>query len=264
MALPIFRRALPVVGVFLLGLLIYNMDIVFLRFMRSAEIVGFYAAAYSLIGFLGNICTAYGVSLLPSLTQMARHSAEERHLYHNAVMQIFALTLPIAVGGMFVADSVVLLVFGENYRQSGPILGILIWTILLYSLRVVSWAALVAHDHQALALRAIVYSACVSIILNLLLIHYYGVIGAAVASVATEAGATGLTVYYAGRHGLAIAPRSRFWRPLVGGLTMAAMVWLLSNMHFVLQLSAGVATYVLTLFLLGGIKIEDRIPTLAM
>ncbi|MBM2812810.1 MAG: rane protein involved in the export of O-antigen and teichoic acid, partial [Chloroflexi bacterium] len=73
-AVPIFVRALPVVGQILSGLFIYNSSVVFLRVMRSAEAVGLYAAAYALISFLANICSLYGMSLLPTLARLGRRS----------------------------------------------------------------------------------------------------------------------------------------------------------------------------------------------
>jgi O-antigen/teichoic acid export membrane protein len=262
-AFPVFKRALPVVGVFLLGLLIYNMDIVFLKFMQSTEVVGFYAAAYSLIGFLANVCTAYGITLLPTLTRLSERG-EQQHLYQTAMAQIFALTLPISVGGMFVAQRATQLVFGEAYEPSGPILRILVWTVLPYALRVVSWAALVAQGHQRLALRAIIYSVFANAALNLVLIHLYGMAGAAAASVATEALAGALTLYYAFRQGLSVPPLARLWRPVVAVLTMAAALGILWKAHLMLQLGAGITTYGLMLFCIGGIKLRGRVPALAV
>jgi O-antigen/teichoic acid export membrane protein len=263
-AFPIFKRALPVLGVFLVGLLIYNMDVIFLRFMRSTESVGFYAAAYALIGFLANVCTAYGMTLLPTLTRLSRHSQAERHLYHTAMAQIFALTLPISVGGMFVARDAILLAFGGEYGPSGLVLQILLWTVLPYALRVVSWVGLVAHGHQGLALRAIIYGVLANAALNLILIDLYGIVGAAIASVSTEILAAALTLYYAVRQGLPLVPVARFWRPIVSVSAMALTLWALWNASFVLQLGAGGATYALMLLCLGGIKLRGRIPALAI
>ena len=169
-AWPVFKRALPVLGVLLAGLLIFNLDIVFLSLMRPSETVGLYAAAYSLIGLLVNVCTLYGITLLPTLTRLRSHTLDERQVYHTAMAQIFALALPISVGGGFVAQSAILLGYGEEYGLSGPVLRILVWTVVPYALRVVAWAALVARGDQGLALRAIIYGVFANATLNLVLI----------------------------------------------------------------------------------------------
>jgi O-antigen/teichoic acid export membrane protein len=263
-AIPVFKRALPGLGVFLAGLLMYNLEIVFLRFMRSTESVGLYAAAYSLIGFISNVITAYGLTLLPTLTRLVRRSSEERHLYHTALAQVFALTLPIAVGGLFVAHKAIMLGFGEGYAPSALILQILVWTVPLYALRAVSWIALVAHRHQGLALRAMIYSVFANALLSLVLIHFYGMAGAAASSIITEALAGALTLYYALNQGLSFAALARFWRPVVAVLIMSAALWLSRDAHLVLQLGAGVAAYGLTLLFIGGIKLTGRTPALAV
>ena len=222
-AWPVFKRALPVLGVLLAGLLIFNLDIVFLSLMRPSETVGLYAAAYSLIGLLANVCTLYGITLLPTLTRLRSHTLDERQVYHTAMAQIFALTLPISVGGVFVAQNAILLGYGEEYRLSGPVLQILVWTVVPYALRVVAWAALVARGDQGLALRAIIYEVFANATLNLVLIRFYGMAGAAAASVATEVLTSALTLHYAVRTGFPMTPLVRFWRPVAAVLIMAAV-----------------------------------------
>jgi O-antigen/teichoic acid export membrane protein len=263
-AFPIFKRAVPVLAVFVVGLLIYNLDIIFLRFMRSTEVVGFYAAAYSLIGLLVNVCTAYGFTLLPSLSRLVEHPVEEQYVYHTAMAQVFALTLPISVGAMFVAGSAILLGFGADYGPSGPILQLLIWTVPIYAFRVVSWAGLVAHGLQGLALRAVVYGVFANTILNLILIHFYGMTGAAIASIATEVLATALTLNYAAKTGLTIAPFGRFWRPAIAVLAMSVSLRFMGDAPLIFQFVAGVGTYMLALLIVGGIKIQGRVPALAV
>ena len=74
--LPLARRAWPLVLSSLLSLLIYNSDLIFLRFFRGRVEVGLYAAAYALVSFLLNIGIAYALSLLPTLTRTAEVPAD--------------------------------------------------------------------------------------------------------------------------------------------------------------------------------------------
>jgi O-antigen/teichoic acid export membrane protein len=263
-ALPVFKRALPVVGQFISGLLIYNSDIIFLRIMRSTETVGFYAAAYALISFLANICTLYGMTLLPTLTRLGKNTTEERSLYQTALAQVFAVALPISVGGMFVANSIIKMGFGENFEPSVRVLEVLMWSVLLYAFRVVPWSALVAHGHQRLVFHATAYAVGANIVLNFIFIHFYGAIGAAVATIATELLAGVLTFHYSVREGLTMPPQRRFWRPVVAALIMSGALWLLRDAHIALQLSAAAGTYGLVLLLVGGIKVRDGLPGLAV
>jgi O-antigen/teichoic acid export membrane protein len=263
-AVPVLKRAVPVLIQIVAGLLLYNMNLVFLRAMRSSEAVGFFAASHVPVSFLANICTAYGMTLLPTLARMVRRSTEERSLYHTALAQIFAVTLPISVGCSFLAHRIIQLAYGSAYPDSGPILQILVWVILLYPFRLVCWCALIAHGHQALVLRACAYSVLANVVLNLILIPPYGTYGAAIAAVAAEFVAGALTLQSGVKQGLPMASHSRFWRPIVAVLIMSGTLWALGDVHFVFQLAAGVAAYSLALLSVGGIKLRDGVPALAV
>lgn len=263
-AVPVFRRAGPVVAQVILGLLLYNVNLLFLRFMQSSEAVGFYGAANTLISFLANLCTAYGMTLLPTLARLGRRSIEERNLYHTALAQIFAVALPVTVGGTFLAHRIISLGFGQDYAPSSPILQVLVWVILPYAFHIVSWSALIAHGHQALVLRASIYSVVANVILSLVLIDSYGGVGAAIATVAAEFLASGLTVYYAVRKGLPVAPHTRFWRPIVAAAAMSVALWAVGDVHLLVQLTVGAMAYALALLFVGGIEIRRGVPALAV
>ncbi len=173
-AAPIFKRAVPIVAQIVAGLFIYNSDVIFLRAMRSTETVGYYAAAYTLLSFIANICTLYGMTLIPTLARLGKHAPEERALYHTALAQVFAVALPVSVGGMFLAPEIIRLAFGKNYAASGAILQVLMWAVLPYALRVVPWSGLIAHGHQRLAWHATAYAVVANLALNLVLIRAYG------------------------------------------------------------------------------------------
>jgi O-antigen/teichoic acid export membrane protein len=263
-AAPVFKSAIPMVAQIVAVLFIYNSGVIFLRVLRTPEIVGYYAAAYTLLSFTENICTLYGMTLLPTLTRLGKKTLEERTLYHTALAQVFAVALPVSVGGMFLAPEIIRLAFGAGYSSSGVILQVLIWAVLPYALRVVPCSALIAHGHQRLAWRATAYAVVANLGLNLLLIQAYGGLGAAVATIATEILAGGLTFYYSHRQGLSIAALSRFSRPALGAATMSAVLWLAHDLHFGLQLATGAITYALVLFSLGALRFRGAMPILAV
>jgi O-antigen/teichoic acid export membrane protein len=255
-ALPVFVQALPVLGHTLLWLIIYNSDLIFLRLFRDGESVGYYAAAYMLISFLANIGISYGMSLLPTLTRLGAKTVEERSLYHAALVDVYAVCLPISVAGCILASRLITFGFGEGYTSSVPALRVLIWCIPLLLLRTVPWVALLAREKQNLIFRAVLYSVIANLTLNLLLIPRYGIIGAAVATVVTES-LTGVLLFaYIARQGLPPASLQRFWRPTIASFCMMAVLLLLRSSHLVVVLVAGIGSYVVALAVLGGIRLH--------
>jgi len=262
-ALPIFIRALPLLGHTMLWLIIYNSDLIFLRFFRDSKSVGYYAAAYMLIAFLANIGFSYGMSLLPTLTRLGAKTAKEKSLYQTALAHVYAFCLPISIGGFILATKIINFGFGVEYANSILPLKILIWCIPLSVLRIVPWAALIARGYQYLLLKAMVYSVVVNITLNILFIPRYGILGAAIATVITESLTAVLLFKYAAHHELPLTSLKRFWRPTVASLFMTTALVVLRPSNLVVSLTLGVSVYALALMVFGGIRLrKGKLPVL--
>ena len=263
-AAPVFRSAIPVVGQMVAVLVIYNSGVIFLRVLRTAETVGYYSAAYALLSFTENICTLYGMTLLPTLTRLGKKTPEERTLYHTALAQVFAVALPVSVGGMFLAPAIIHVAFGAAYAPSVVILQVLIWAVLPFAIRAVPWSALIAHGHQGLAWRATAYAVLANLVLNLFLISAYGAIGAAVATLTTEVLVGAMMFFFTYRQGISVAPLQRFWRPLLGATAMAIALWLLRDANIGVQFAAGALIYAVVLCTVGALRFRGGVPILAV
>ena len=262
-SLPIFIRALPLLGQATLWLFIYNSDLIFLRYFRDSESVGYYAAAYTLICFLANIGFSYGMSLLPTLTRLGAGSAGEKSLYQTALVHAYAVSLPISIGGCLLASKIINMGFGDGYPNSILALQILIWCIPISVLRMVPWAALIARGHQNLLLKAVLYSVIVNIALNVLLIPRYGITGAAISTVITECLTGVLMLKYAAINELSFTALRRFWRPTVASFFMTVSLIVFRQLNLVIILTLGVAIYSFTLTVIGGIRLrKGQLPVL--
>jgi O-antigen/teichoic acid export membrane protein len=260
---PVFRRAWPLVAHGLLGLLIFNSDLVFLRLFRDLASVGHYAAGYTLISFLLNLGVAYGMALLPTMTRLGARTDQERALYHNAQAQVFAAGLPIALGGALLAVELIRQVFGLSYLPAGAALEILIWSIPLALFRNVAVAALIARNRQDQVLRTTTGSTVLNLILNVLLIPRFGILGAAWATVATELLRTVLALRFVAEEGLPFVPVGRLWRTLGSGLAMVALLVAVRPANLWVAIALGGVGYVAVLSLLGGVRFRrGQLPTL--
>ncbi|MEO8294942.1 MAG: flippase [Gemmatimonadota bacterium] len=251
---PVFRRAFPLVLHALLGLMIYNSDLIFLRAFQTAADVGYYVAAYTLISFLLNLGIAYSQSLLPTLTRLAPEPARQQALYQTAMAQVFAAAFPLAVGGFLLAPGIIRFVFGPGYERGIVALQVLIWTIPVAFYRNVPQMALIAAGRQDRVLRITFASAMLNLALNIFIIPVYGMVGAAAATLGTEVVRTALALFFASREGFSFPTFSRLWRTLIAGTGMAGALYLVASRGLWLSLLAGVTTYVLLLLAVGGIS----------
>jgi len=253
---PLLAGAAPLVGSALLGLLIYNSDLIFLRFLRDREAVGLYAVAYTLVSFIANMGVAYFLTLLPGLTRTTEVLEEHRAVFHTATAHVFAVGFPIAVGGALLSAQIIDTIFGSGYGDSAAALRILVWAIPVSLLRDVPIMALLARGREDRILRLTAWAAALSIVLNLALIPPFGLIGAAAATVLTETFRMIVAVAAVRRYGIPLTGVQRFWKTIVAAGVMAALLVLISPGSMWIAVAIGAAAYVAALALLGGISLR--------
>lgn len=253
---PLAARSVPLVGSALLGLLIYNSDLIFLRFLRDRESVGLYAVAYALVSFIANMGVAYFLTLLPGLTRTTEDLDDHRAVYHTATAHVFAVGFPIAVGGALLSTQIINTIFGSGYSESASALRILVWAIPVSLLRDVPVISLLARGREDRILRLTAWAAALSIALNLLLIPPFGLIGAAAATVVTETFRMLVAVVAVRPYGIPLTTMSRFWKPTVAAGVMAAALILISPSSMWIAVAIGTGAYIATLALLGGISLR--------
>jgi O-antigen/teichoic acid export membrane protein len=252
----ISRRAAPLVLASLLSLLIFNADLLVLRIFRGASAVGLYVAAYALISFFGNLMSAYGASLLPTLARLANRSEEQLALYRTASAHATAVALPVTVGGFLLAPEIIGAVFGEAYGPAALPLRILVWSICLGALREVARVGMLARGREDRILRMNIWGTAMNVSANLVLIPLFGMAGAAAATIGTETLRLGIIQRFATQEGLAPARLRRFWRPVAATAFMATVLAVLNGSQLWISIPAGAAAYAAALIVTGGLRVR--------
>lgn len=271
-ARPMLRRARPLMLSRLIGLVIYNSDLLVVRVFCGQEATGFYVAAYAVIRLLGVLSAASRLSLLPVLTrlrndarQLPRAMEGARELYQAALAQLFAIGFPVAVGGCLLGPKIVATLFGAPYHSSTALFEVLIWSVPLLLLRGVSQTALVAANRPDLVLRVNGGVAAFGLLSNCLLVPVFGAAGAAGVTVATEAMRFIVAHYDAARQGFPAAGGGRYWRVVVAGAVMALALLAADLTSLWLAIPFGGIAYVAALVLVGGLRLgPDRFPVLRL
>ncbi|HEY7029060.1 MAG TPA: flippase [Gemmatimonadales bacterium] len=264
-ASPVVRQGSWLAANAIVGLLIYNSDLIFLRIFRTPQEVGRYAAAYTLISFLLNLGVTYGQSLLPTFTRLNPDPAEQRSLYHAAMAQVYAGAMPLAVGGSLVAGGLLLLVFGPQFITAATALVILLWSIPVAFFRNVPQTALIAAGRQEWVFRFTLISAVLNLVLNLAVIPRWGMLGAALATLGTEIVRTTITLRGAVRAGFPLPSPGKFWRASIATVAMAAVLLVFRPGPVVASIFLGALTYCAVLILAGGIRLRrGMLPELTL
>lgn len=181
------RTGLPY---FLLGffvLVYYRVDTFMLGLMKSDREVGFYAAAYQFVLALGFVPSIIVRTVLPRFAALADRPPERRSLYRRV------LCLSMAGGGLvsiviaMAAAPLIDILYGPSFAPSVAALRVLIGSFFLICSSTVTSYLVMALGHESYAAKVAAFGAVVNVLLNLALIPSFSIMGAAVATVATEA-----------------------------------------------------------------------------
>ncbi len=252
-AKPVLARSWPLVANVLLGLTIYNSDLIFLYIFRDHETVGLYSAAYQLISFLINMAAAYSLSLLPALTRASTNIEDRNRLYRSAFAQTFAVALPLAVGGALVAHQIIGTVFGAAYLSAVPVLAVLTCTLPFTMSKEVDLIALVVAGRETTVMRMTAAAVLVNLTLNVILIPKYGMWGAAWSTLATEAVRALFARICARRVGYPRTGVAAAARAGAAALALGLVLWLTPDLALPFAIGLGAVVYAVSLTALGGI-----------
>ncbi len=165
-----------------------RIDQIMLGQMVGSRAVGVYSAAARISEVWYFIATALVSSLFPAILQSRRTSDRE---YWARLKKLFSLMAGLGLGVALVvslfASHLVALIYGETYREAATILAVHVWATPFVFLGVAQMPWDAAESYTRLAMVRTLIGASVNVTLNLLLMPVYGGVGAALATVLSNA-----------------------------------------------------------------------------
>lgn len=160
-----------------------KIDQVMIKEMMDAEAVGQYAAAVRLSEVWYFIPVTIVGSVFPAIINAKKISID---LYYFRIKKLYTLmiwmAISIALPMTFLSKYIILLLYGNDYELAGNVLMIHIWTGVFVFLGVAFSQYLISENLAMKSFYRTATGATVNISLNFLLIPYYGIVGAAVAT----------------------------------------------------------------------------------
>ena len=192
----LFKEAWPLMFAGLAVTLYMKIDEVMLRHLAGAAAVGVYSAATRLTEIWYFFPIALGASLLPALLRARDRGGQAygerlQHYYDVNAALAYALSLPITLA----APWVIRLAYGPAFSASVPIVAVHIWSSVFVFIGVARGQWLVNEGLQRFYLFATLAGAALNIVLNLLFIPRWGGLGAASATVISQAFAAWLSSF---------------------------------------------------------------------
>jgi PST family polysaccharide transporter len=180
-----------------LAIVIYmKIDEVMLRLLAGPAAVGIYSAATRLTEIWYFVPVALASSLLPALLR-ARAAGEVAYrgrlqqYYDLSAGAAYVLSVPVALAAPWIVRAA----YGAAFAGAGPIVAVHIWSSVFVFIGVARGQWLVNERLQIFYLLATLAGAAVNIALNFVLIPRWGGLGAAWATVASQALAAWLSSF---------------------------------------------------------------------
>ncbi|PIS41029.1 MAG: hypothetical protein COT26_00205 [Candidatus Kerfeldbacteria bacterium CG08_land_8_20_14_0_20_43_14] len=249
----IFKEGWPIALSIAFNLVYFKADTIILSVVRPDSEVGFYGSAYKVLEVLTTFPAMFAGLITPILA--AAYAARDFSRFQMVIQKVFdnllLLAMPLALGTGFVAYQVMRLVGGPEYVAAAPALTILMIAAACIFFGNLFANAVVTVNVQRKMLFGYGTVAVGSLVGYLLTIPRFGMIGAAMMTVASELAITITAAYLVFR---ATQTKLNYKIITKNFLACAPMVILLAltpNLNLILRLIIAVVGYVFGLLLLG-------------
>lgn len=220
--------------------------------------LGYYAAAMKLFDNLTLVAAAVMGSFLPTMSELhASSAAGFTHTLRFTTKYLFVLAAPISLGLVILAEPVSQFLYGDSFAPTSSDFRVLGLSLIFCFWNSMVHSALIAGGHEGLVFRLTCIGAGVHVAANLLLIPYLAHVGASWAVVVTQASYFILLYVHIHKY-IGVSSLLRLIAgPSVCLAVMGLVIVGMAGMHFIVVVSTGAVTYVVTLLLTGSVRKSD-------
>lgn len=208
-------------SIFLVGT--HNLTSVFLSAFGSLRDIAVYGVAFKIVQVLIILRPIVMRALSPSLVQQA-HNPTQLHISITQILRVLTILVGFVSATMFfMAPFLIPLLYDETYLNAVPLLQVLAWLLISsYLYDAIHWF-LLSTDHEKATLRISLVSMVINVVSNILLITWFGALGAALALLVATLVALILTYRAFNKHVFVLSFSTVFSRSLLS-LVVATLV----------------------------------------
>ena len=203
------KQAWPFTLYNLFYMIYFQVDQIIISLILTSSAVGVYSAPTQIVTVLLFIPIMVFQVTTPLMYKFAAEDTSAYARAHRIIWRyLSAFSVPSGIGIWLLAEPIISLVYGKNYFHHDPalfhqavlIMQIFGWFLAIRFIGIGHGNALTTSDRQKLRARMQALSVLFNIILDTILIVFYGPVGAAVATLITEVGIAAFTLFVAAKH----------------------------------------------------------------
>ena len=179
--------SLPLMGYDALAFIVSQSDLLMLMMLAGSQSVGLYALASRITDPLLFVALAYVAGLYPLLCSKFSEGREQFALVYHQAVRIMALAIiPLAIYVSVEASGIVALLGDRRFAAASIAVQLLIWAMATgFFNQLALRACMAANMDRWISYRTFV-SVGINILINLILIPFWGIVGAGLAALVSE------------------------------------------------------------------------------
>jgi O-antigen/teichoic acid export membrane protein len=186
-----FQPVLPLAALGILGILYQRLGILMVTFWLGAAATGWFSAALRTVEFAKTAHLAVFTVLYPAMAKSQDGWKDFRNVWLILLIGAFAAALGISL----LASPLTLILFGAEYAASIPLLRLLAWMLVPFTVSTSLTLAFVAANRERPVLMALTASLLMFVLLNSLWTPSLGVLGAGRAMLLSECLQAGMLLF---------------------------------------------------------------------
>jgi len=258
LAKKLFKFGIPVLFTGLAGMIFGYMDTILLTYFRTLKEVGLYNVALPTMKVISVIGVAFTSILFPLSSELWAKKRKDQlgkglgMFYKYALILVFPLALL-----MFLFPEIILgILFGGEFKAAGGVLRILAIGYLINTLSGVNNTTLSGIGKPKEVSKIMFSGACMNLILNLILIPFYGMEGAAISTTISFLFLFILSTLKIKKDIFFTLPWKSFSILAMSGILIASLTYLIKSLDFLdiwskLILTIIIGTSIYLIFLVG-------------
>ena len=220
---------------------------------------GYYNLAFNMVVVLVSVPTVLMTALLPVISRLYHSSTDLAKLTQQKTMKyMFALGLPITIGGVLLAPEIILLFYPAEFAPAAEVFRVLILSVAVSFFGVGIGSVLASASLIRLNTLAAGTGALVNVILCFALIPMFHEIGAAIAFTVAFFTVSVTALYFMTTRVFKVNLADILLKPIVAASGMALVLLVLPDLNLFLSIGIGAAVYFAILFAVRAIDKEDR------
>lgn len=175
-----------------------SMDLLIIGFFLTSEAVGVYETAWQLGIPILLLTKSIGTTIFPQISSWDASDAHDKigNLFSKTITPSLIVVIPAIFGVALLSEEILELIYGPEFAAGSAALIVIVAGKIPRAIRVIVGRTLFGIDKPQLVAIGAVVDITLNLVLNLILIYYFGIVGAAFGTMLSMTAGTIVRIYF--------------------------------------------------------------------